>query len=140
MNQHEAFWPLKKCMLYILCTLILSNPLCFIIGSSLTLIQNVIIHILIFFLMFRVSKRCHQDFNLLHIYHISYISYFCVKSGEKWFTCMCLHPHTRCGGTYLCKDAIGDSCKCVPVFVKLGMMIEKFRSPKFGDQKISIKL
>jgi hypothetical protein len=37
--QNEA-WPLKKCMLYTLCTLILFNPLHLTIGSSLTLIQN----------------------------------------------------------------------------------------------------
>jgi hypothetical protein len=54
-HKHEALWPLKKCMLYILCTLILSNSFHLTIGSSLILIQmifdfqNVVIHILIVF-------------------------------------------------------------------------------------------
>jgi len=85
MNQHEAFWPLKKCMLYILCTLILSNPLCLIIGSSLTLIQNVIIHILFFYLCFgfpkdaiKISTYC--TFIIFLIYHIFVLKV--VKSGS----------------------------------------------------------
>jgi hypothetical protein len=40
-----------------------------------------------FFHMFRISKRCHQDFSLLHTYHTCYISFFWVKSGPSivWF-------------------------------------------------------
>jgi hypothetical protein len=54
-NKHETLWLLKKCTLYILCTLILSNPFYLTIRSSLTLIQNelefqnVIIHIKFYF-------------------------------------------------------------------------------------------
>jgi len=42
--------------------------------------------------MFRIFKRCHQDFNLLHTYHICYASLFWVKSGEKWLTHSVLSP------------------------------------------------
>jgi hypothetical protein len=49
--------------------------------------QNIVMYILKFFLlMFKVSKICHQDFNLLHTYYIYYTSFFGVKSGEKWLT------------------------------------------------------
>jgi hypothetical protein len=36
--------------------------------------------------MFRVSKKCYQDFRLLHAYYTCYTSYFWVKSDEKWLT------------------------------------------------------
>jgi len=39
-RKHEALWPLKNYKLYILCTLILSNPLHLTVGSKLILIQN----------------------------------------------------------------------------------------------------
>jgi len=78
--QNEALWPLKKCMLYTLCTLILFNPLHLTIGSSLTLIQNELwvpkcchAHSKIYFLIFTIFKRCHKDFNLMHIYHVCYM-------------------------------------------------------------------
>jgi hypothetical protein len=38
--KHEILWSLKKCKLYILCTLILFNPFHLTIGSKLTLIRN----------------------------------------------------------------------------------------------------
>jgi hypothetical protein len=51
-------------------------------------------HLKFFFLMFRVFKKCHQDFNLLHVYHIFYTSLFWVKSGEKWLTHnVCFHSN-----------------------------------------------
>jgi hypothetical protein len=39
-HKHEALWLLKNCKLYILCTLILSNPLHLTIGMKLILTQN----------------------------------------------------------------------------------------------------
>jgi hypothetical protein len=39
-HKHEALWLLKRCTLYILCTLILSKFFHITIGSSLTSIQN----------------------------------------------------------------------------------------------------
>jgi hypothetical protein len=54
--------------------------------------QNVVMHILEFFFMFRVSKKCYQDFNLLHTYYTCYTQLFWVKSGEKWFTNNVLSP------------------------------------------------
>jgi hypothetical protein len=51
--------------------------------------QNDVTHILkFFFFMFRIPKRWHQDFDLLHTYHTCYTCItFWVKSDEKWFTC-----------------------------------------------------
>jgi hypothetical protein len=54
-HKHESLWLLKKCKLYILCTLILSSPFHLIIGSRLILTQNnfefqiVVVQILKFF-------------------------------------------------------------------------------------------
>jgi len=42
--------------------------------------------------MFKVSKKCHQDFCLLDTYYICYTSFFWVKSDEKWFTHSVLSP------------------------------------------------
>jgi hypothetical protein len=39
-HKHEALWPLKNCKLYIICTLVLSNPFHLTIGSRLILIQS----------------------------------------------------------------------------------------------------
>jgi hypothetical protein len=39
-HNHEALWPLKKCKLFTLCTLILSIPPHLTIGSKLILTQN----------------------------------------------------------------------------------------------------
>jgi len=39
-HKHEALRSLKNCKLYILCTLILSDPPHLIVGSKLILIQN----------------------------------------------------------------------------------------------------
>jgi hypothetical protein len=39
-HKHEALWPLKKYELYIVCTLILSNPIQLTIGSRLILTQS----------------------------------------------------------------------------------------------------
>jgi hypothetical protein len=70
------------------------------IGSSLTLIQNELwvpkychAHSKVFFLMFRVSKKCHQDFCLLHTYYTCYTSFFWVKSGSH---VVCFHPRCLC--------------------------------------------
>jgi hypothetical protein len=41
-------------------------------------------------LMFRISKRCHQDFSLLHTYHTHYTSFFWMKNGSP---IMCFHLH-----------------------------------------------
>jgi len=79
-HKHEAPWPLKKSTLYTLCTLILSNPFHLSIGSHLTKwfkmsfeLQNFVMRILKFyFLMFRILKRCHQDFSLAQTYHACY--------------------------------------------------------------------
>ncbi len=51
-HKHEALWSSKKCKLYTLCTLILSDPLHLPIGSKLTLTQNGLL----------VSNRCHVNF------------------------------------------------------------------------------
>jgi len=98
-HKHEALWLLKICMLYILCTLILSNYFHLTIGSSLNLIQIELwvpkcchAHSKVLFLMFRVSKKCHQDFSLLHTYYIYYASLFGVNRGEKWVTHILLSP------------------------------------------------
>jgi hypothetical protein len=92
-HKHGTLRSLKICTLFSLCTLILSNSLHLTIGSIFTLIQNELwipkyshVHSKVLFLMFRVFKRCHQDFNLLHTYHTCYTSFFWVKSGEKWLT------------------------------------------------------
>jgi len=94
-HKHEALWPLKRCTLYILCTLILSNSLHLTIGLSLILIKNELwvpkcchAHSKILFSMFRVSRKCHQDFNLLHIYYTCYTSFLGVKNGSP---IMCFH-------------------------------------------------
>jgi len=100
-HKHEASWLVKKCMLYILCTLIYSIFFHLTIGSSLILIQNELwvskcchAHLIFFFLMFKVFKKCHQDFNLLHVYHSFYTSLFWVKSGEKWLIHnVCFHSN-----------------------------------------------
>jgi hypothetical protein len=42
--------------------------------------------------MFKVSKKYHQDFCLLHTYYTCYTSLFWVKNDEKWFTCNVLSP------------------------------------------------
>jgi hypothetical protein len=39
-HKHEALWLFKNCKLYIVCTLILSNPLHLTIGSRLILTQS----------------------------------------------------------------------------------------------------
>jgi hypothetical protein len=98
-HKHEALWLLKRCTLYILCTLILSNYLHLTIVSSLTLIQNELwvpkcchAHSKVLFFMFRVSKKCHQDFSLLHTYYTCYTSLAWVNSGEKWLTCSVFSP------------------------------------------------
>jgi hypothetical protein len=77
----------------------LSKSLHLTIGSSLTLIQNELwvpkfchAHSKVLFLMFRVSKKIHQDVSLLHTHYTCYTSLFWVKSGEKWFTCSVNHP------------------------------------------------
>jgi hypothetical protein len=44
---------------------------------------------IVLFLMFRVSKKCHKDFSLLHTYYTCYTSLFWVKSGSS---VMCFHP------------------------------------------------
>jgi hypothetical protein len=46
--------------------------------------------------MFKVSKKCHQDFSLLHTYYNCYTSLFWVKSGGKWLTYSMLHPFVSC--------------------------------------------
>jgi len=91
-HKYEVLWPLERCTLYTLCTLILSNSLHLTIRSSLNLIQYELwvlkcchAHFFLKILMFRVSKKCHQDFNLLHTYYTYNTSFFWVKSGEKWF-------------------------------------------------------
>jgi hypothetical protein len=98
-HKHKALWPLKRCMLHTLCTLILSKYFHLTIGSSLILIQNELwvskcyhAHSKTIFHMFRVSKKCHQDSSLLHTHYTCYTSFFCVKSGEKWFTCSVFSP------------------------------------------------
>jgi len=98
-HKREALWVFKRCTLYILYTLVFSNSLHLMIGSNLTLIQNGLqvpkcchAHSKVFFLMFRVSKKCHQDFNILHTYYTCYISNFWVKSGKKWFTYIVFSP------------------------------------------------
>jgi len=53
-HKHEALWLLKKYMLYILCTLILYNPLHLTIGLSWILIQNEL----------WIPKCCHAHFEV----------------------------------------------------------------------------
>jgi hypothetical protein len=94
-HKHEALWSLKRCTLYVLCTLILFNFLHLTIGSNLTLIQNELwipkcchAHFKVLFIIFKVSKKCHQDFSLLHTYYTCYTSFFEVKSGSP---IVCFH-------------------------------------------------
>jgi hypothetical protein len=98
-HKDDALWLLKRCTLYILCTLILRNSLHLTIGSSLTLIHNELwipkcchAHFKVLFPMFKVFKKCHQDFNLLHTYYTYYTSYFWMKSGSF---IVCFHPITH---------------------------------------------
>ncbi len=98
-HKHEALWLLKKCTLYILCTLILSNPLHLTIGWSLILIQNKLwitkccrAHSEVFNFMFKIYFLIHQDFSQLCIYHICYTSFFWMKSGSP---AMCFHPWVK---------------------------------------------
>jgi hypothetical protein len=96
--KHEALWPLKNCNLYVVCTLILSNPFHLTIGSRLILIQSKIWN----------PKCCHENFKLFACVHNSqkipsrflfimyydtcYTSLLLVKSG---WPLMCFHlaPH-----------------------------------------------
>jgi len=87
----------------------LSNPFHLTIESNLTFIQNELwvpngchAHSKVLFLMFRISKRCHQDFSLMHTYHTCYTSCFGVKSSEKWLTCNVVSPNPY----QFCKEII----------------------------------
>jgi hypothetical protein len=109
-HKHEALWLLKRCTLYILCTLILSKFLHLTIGSSSILIQNELwvpischAHSKVFFLMFKVSKKCHQSFNLL-VYCTLVI--FVIHHFFGWKVAhppiMCFHPFVECFGFSTC--------------------------------------
>jgi len=83
-------WENVCCILY--AHWYLSNPFHLTIEWNLTLIQNELwvpngchAHFKVFFLIFRISKRCHHDFNLTHTYCNCYTSFLGVKSSEKWF-------------------------------------------------------
>jgi hypothetical protein len=143
----ETLWLLKKCTLYILCTLILSNPLHLTIGSNLILIQNELwvskcYHT--FLKKFLLRLRFPKNAIKISAYYISIIfliyhtlGWKVVKNGSH---VVCFHLHTWYGVTYLHRDVMGDHWKCVSIFVNLRMTIEKFRSPRFSDQRVSIKL
>jgi len=120
-HKHEALWPLKRCTLYILCTLILFNSLHLTIGSSLNLIQNELwvpkcchAHSNLFLLMFRVFKKCYWDLGLLHTYHTCYTSLFWVKSGEKWLTHNVLSPIAKLLNNTICPSNKFYSCDLLP--------------------------
>ncbi len=98
-HRYEALWPLKICTLHTLCILNLSKSLHLTIESNLILIQNELwvpkcchAHSKVLFLVFKVSKKYHQDFSLLHTYYTCYTSFFKVKSDEKWLTCSVISP------------------------------------------------
>jgi hypothetical protein len=80
-KKHEALQSLEKCTSYALCTMILSNLLHLTIRSNLSLIQNVVMHILKFFLMFMISKRCMPSrFQLIsYLLYLLYITFL----GER---------------------------------------------------------
>jgi hypothetical protein len=75
-----------------------------------------------FFFIFKVSKKCHQDFSLLDTYHIFWWKK--VKSGSP---IVCFHPHTWCDGTYLCKDA--TSVSVCPFLLTLEWRLKSFDHP-----------
>jgi hypothetical protein len=76
----------KNYNLYIVCTLIWSNPLHLTIGSWLILIQsefwvlNVVMQINFFLLMFKIARKYHQNFSLLHTYNTCYTLFFWWKA------------------------------------------------------------
>jgi hypothetical protein len=87
-HKHEVLWLLEKCMLYIISTLILSNPFHLIIDSKQTLSSKMLsCKFLSVLLLFRIAKGCHQDFNLLLLQYLLYIIFLV----QKWFTLMCFH-------------------------------------------------
>jgi hypothetical protein len=78
-------------------------------------------HSKIFILMFKIFKRCCQDFSLLHTYYTCYTSLFWVKCGEKWFICNVfslnywLWSHfffSWFQGSYICKTKTSVSICC----------------------------
>jgi len=88
-HKHDALWSLKKYTLCTSCTLILFNHFHLTVASNLILIQSEFwvpkcyhAHSKVFFLVFKVFKRCHQDFSILHII-ILVIHHFFLP---KWIT------------------------------------------------------
>jgi hypothetical protein len=85
MFQESQIWnpmAIENCNLYILCTLILSNPPHLTNGSRLILIQNEfqnVVQIKFFLLVFKIAKRCHQNFSLLCIIIIVTHHFFWIK-------------------------------------------------------------
>jgi hypothetical protein len=98
-HKHETLWPLKRCTLYILCTLILSICFHLTIKSNLTLIQNEFwfpkcchLHSKVFFLCLGFPKHpikifVYYTFIILVIQH--FFGWKMVKSG---LLVMCFHP------------------------------------------------
>jgi hypothetical protein len=57
-HKHETMWSLKKCMLCILCTMILFNPFHLIIGSRLTLTQSELLKFKMFYPYLKILCLC----------------------------------------------------------------------------------
>jgi hypothetical protein len=102
-HKHEALWPLKRCTLYILCTLILSNCLHLTIGSSLTLIQNklwvpkcCLAHFKVFFFLclgfpenaIKILVYCTPIILVIH----HFFGWKVVENGGKWLIHSVLSP------------------------------------------------
>jgi hypothetical protein len=100
-HKHEDLWPFKKCMLYTLCILILSNPFHLTIGSNLTLIQN----------EFWVPKSCHAHFILFFLCfgfpkNAINISAYCIPIMHVIYHFVGWKVvHLYCAFTLLCKIA-----------------------------------
>jgi hypothetical protein len=103
-HRHEALWLLKKRELYILCTLVLSNPFCLTFGSRLILIQNELwvpnfmMQIVNFFVLLCAT--------ILVIHH-----FFLVKNGSPL---MCFHPILKSLYIYIYKQWLTNVQICNP--------------------------
>jgi hypothetical protein len=93
-HKHKALWSLKNYKLYTMCTLILSNPLHLTVGSKWILTQNELwvqkcccANSKVFWLVFRITKGCHQNFSLLCT--IILVRHHLFWNGSPL---MCFHP------------------------------------------------
>jgi hypothetical protein len=96
-HKHETLWPLKKCMLYILCTLILSNPFYLTIG--LTLIKCAMSSKMLsctFYSFFFLCLGFSMPSRFQFIAYLSYLLYmhhfFGWKVMKNGSPILCFHP------------------------------------------------